>query len=506
MRVRILLGLALSGILTALGQSPPSNGELRSLSLRDCIDMALTRNLDLQIQRLTKDVAGFNYSAAYGAYAPTFSFEARNDFVSQPGNFDPQKSNPDFPYELESGLLSSSLSGSTPIGLDYSLGAYTRLDDARTDFRGIPSGSIRETNNYFSEAKLTLQQHLLKDFWIDAERQLIQIRRKDLKSSEQAFQFQVMRTVLAVEVAYYDLVMARENVRVQEKALELRQQLVSETRRRVQVGDLPPLDADQAETEVQNTLTALIAAREALVAQQNALKRLITDEFREWADTELKPTDKLLVIPKTINRSESFFSALKDRPDLKEARLAVEKNDVVVRFRKNQLFPSLDLVGGYGGLGVADEMGQSLNHTFNFRDPEYYYGVVLSVPLSNIAARNAYQASKSTRQMAKLQLKRAEEEVLLQIADLVNRAQSRYAQVESTRKARTYGEAALAAEQRKLENGLTTAFVVLQLQDTLTNARTSELKAMADYNKVIAQLEFADATLLDRHHLTVEVK
>ena len=90
-----------------------------------------------------------------------------------------------------------------------------------------------------------------------------------------------MKTVLAVEVSYYDLIAARELIRVQEKALELRQQLVAEIRRRVEVGDLPPLDSEQAESQLQNTLTALSLAREAYVTQQNRLKRLLTDNFRE---------------------------------------------------------------------------------------------------------------------------------------------------------------------------------------------------------------------------------
>jgi outer membrane protein TolC len=351
-----------------------------------------------------------------------------------------------------------------------------------------------------------LQQHLLKDFWIDNDRQQILLRRRDQKISQQALVFQVMRTVLAVELSYYDVVAARENVRVQEKALELRQQLLSETRRRVQVGDLPPLDAEQAETQVQNTETALTAAREVLVTQQNTMKSLITDNFREWADVDIRPTDALLAVAAELNRSQSFMTALKNRPDLTEARLAVEKSDVVVKFRKNQLFPSLDLVGRYGGLGVADEIGQSINNTFSFGNPEYFYGAVVSFPLSNLSERGNYRASKAAKQIAQLQLKKAEEDVLLQVADLVNRAQSRYSQVSSTHRARNYAEAALAAEQKKLQNGLSTSFFVLQLQEILISANTAEVQAMADYNKILAQLSFADATLLERNHISVEVK
>jgi len=99
--------------------------------------------------------------------------------------------------------------------LSYRLDAYTREDNARTDLNFDPNsarlfpGGIRSTNNYFSEARVNLQQHLLKDFWIDAEREQILLRRRDLQISKQGLRFQVMKTILAVELSYDDVVLAR---------------------------------------------------------------------------------------------------------------------------------------------------------------------------------------------------------------------------------------------------------------------------------------------------------
>jgi outer membrane protein TolC len=257
---------------------------------------------------------------------------------------------------------------------------------------------------------------------------------------------------------------------------------------------------------LQNTLTTLIGAREAYVARQNSLKRLLTDNFREWADVDLQPTEVLLALPAEVNRSESFQNALKNRPDLIEARLAIEKRAVMVRFQRNQLFPSLDLVGRYGGLGVDAESDRAVNQAFSLSNPDYFYGVVLSFPLDNATERGNYHASRAAKQIAELQLKKAEEEVLVQIADYVNRVQSRFSQVGSTHKARSFAEAALAAEQKKLQNGLSTSFFVLELQQTLTAARTAELQALADYNNTLAQLAFAEGSTLAKHHLTLESK
>jgi outer membrane protein TolC len=506
MRALLLAGLSVFAPLLASAEGTNGAPSSRPLSLRECFDLTLSRNLDLQIEHLTADIAGYNLSGAYGVYVPTLSFRAQHDYVNQPADFDPKKVGSDFSYQMQNDTLEPGLSGKLPIGLSYGVNAYTREDNVRTILGPTPDSPIRSTNNYYSEARVDLQQHLLKDFWIDADREQILLRRKDVKISQQGLRFQIMKTILAVELSYDDLVAARETVRVQEQALQLRQQLVAETRRRVEVGDLPPLDAEQAETQLENTLTALTAARELFVTYQNTLKSLLTDDFRSWVDLELVPTDLFLAVEQDVNRSASFLKAMQNRPDLIQARLAVDKSDVEVSFRKNQLFPNLDLVGTYGGLGVADEPGRSINNSLSFGNQEYSYGVVLSFPLSNVSQRGYYSASKAARQIAQLQLKKAEQSVLLEIADLVNRAQSRFSQVNSTRKARVYAESALAAEIKKLQNGLSTAFFVLQLQETLTAARTAEVQALADYNKIIAQLAFAEGDILEKHHLSLEVK
>src|SRR4249920_3379851 len=97
---RMLLALAIASPLIAMGQSSPPATRTRLLSLDESIEMALSRNLDLQIQHAYADIARFDLSGSYGAYVPQFSFSAKHDYVSQPGDFDVDKENPHFPYQL----------------------------------------------------------------------------------------------------------------------------------------------------------------------------------------------------------------------------------------------------------------------------------------------------------------------------------------------------------------------------------------------------------------------
>ena len=510
MRSSILLALALFVPVRSFADTVSHTSKTRSLSLHESVDLALSRNFDLQIERLALDIATDQLRGSYGAYMPVFAVTARHDTVNQPANFDPKKTNPDLAYQLNSDTVGPSLAGAVPFGLSYTLGGFASQNQAFTDFNSVPAaaglfpGGIRETNNYYADAALSLQQHLLRDAWIDANWERVLLLRRDLKISQQALQFQIMQTLLAVELGYFDLLAAREEIRVQEKALQLNQQFVTETHRRVQVGDLPPLDAEQAETQLQNSLTALAAARQTFTSLEATFKNLITDDFKAWVDVEIEPSDKLVALPEDVNRAASFESAMRNRPDLAQARLSLEKSAVEVRFRMNQLFPNVDLIGRYGGLGVQPDLGSTLSDSFNFRNPEYFYGIVLSVPLNNVSERNNYRASKTARQIAELQLRRAEQAVLVQVADWANRLESRFTQVGSTHQARLYAEAALDAEVKKLQNGFSTSFVVLQLQEILTAARTAEVTALADYNKAQAQFAFARGTTLERNQIRIQ--
>jgi outer membrane protein len=513
MRLRTLLGLALCAAVSASAQTTNSAANTRLLSLRACIDLALNHNLNVRIEHFTVAIAGDQVSSAYGAYDPVFSFNAKHSYTTNLGNFDPLKFNPYFPADVSGDTLGSDLSGKIPFGFSYDFGSSVSRKAAITDFQTDPNVAalypfgVRSTNEYNAKAGVAMRQHFLKDFWIDYDREVLLARRTELKISQQALRFQIMTTLLAVETAYDDLVDSREEIVVQEQALALRRQFVAETARRVQVGELPPLDDAQAQTQLQNTLTALAAAREVFAGRQNTLIGLLSDDYKEWLDADVQPTDALQALPVEVNRLRSFQSALTNRPDLIEARLAVEKTGIMVKFRFNQIFPSLDLVGGYAGLGnTISSGGGALNQAVSFSSPEYSYGVVVSFPLDNLSARANYRASKAAKNIAELQLQKAEQEVLLAVSDLVNRAGYRFTQVASTHQARIYAEEALNAETKKFNVGFSTSYMVLQYQEILTAARTAEIRAQVDYNKILAQLAFAEGTVLERHHLSLEVK
>jgi outer membrane protein TolC len=470
---------------------------VRPLSLKDCMQIALEHNLAIKIERIAPQIAEHQLRVSYSAYDPTFAGAGVRTFDESPGGVDTDN-RPISGAKTRTDDVTAGVRGILPSGLSYNLrGGVT--DTTGKDNSGRFEGSD-------GSATIELRQPLLRNFWTDETRLEIQVNKKLLKISEEEFRLQVMNVVTDVEFAYFDLKLAWENVRVQESALERAQTLLTGQKERVAQGTLAPLDEKQAESQVASQQADVLSAERDLSTQQNELKNLLSDNLQNWDEVTIDPADELTAPKQQFDRNESRRTGLNYRPELQQARLDLERLGYIVKYRRNQIFPQLDLVGSYGYNGGGSEFSRTLDVIGRRDSPVHSYGVVLSVPLGNGAARNNYKIAKSESQRLLLRLQQLEQRVLLEIDDAVKLAQTNYERVDSTRKARIFAEQALEAEQTKFENGRSTSFFVLQFQRDLTSARLREAQALADYNKALGLLALREGKVLERNNLKVEVQ
>ena len=498
MKQSAILLLLIGTCLPALAQT--NSPAVRQVSLEDCIQAALEKNLELRIARYEPPKSLSDLQAAYAGYNPNFTAGGAHNYSMSGGGFNPSINLPTPATISDQNSFNSSLGGLTPWGLKYTLSgsaSETRVMDSV--FSPSDAGS----------ASISLSQPVLKNFWIDQTRLTIKVAKNQLKSSELGLKQSIMSVATTVEQAYYDLIYARENVTVQEKALELATQLVVENKKRVEVGALAPLDEQQAEAQAAATEATLIAARYALAVQQNTVKQLITDNYAVTQPVDLQPTAPLRAPIQVFDRQLSWSKGLTERPDVLQAKLNIESQGVTLKYNYNQLFPELDLVGSYGqsggGLNISD-YSQALNQMQEGSRPFYSYGAVLTFPIGNTGARATYKKSKLVMEQYVLTLKKLEQTVMATIDNDIQAAQSSYQQVAATRASREYAAAALDAEQKRLENGKSTTYTVLQMQRDLTTARGNEIQALAAYNKALAQLSLDEASTLQRLSINLQVK
>ena len=530
--LRILLLLVVC--VTARAQT----NEVRQVSLQDCIELALKHNLDLQIERYNPDISLYNLKANYGAYDPTLSLSGQHSHSESgsqliAGGFQVPGSVSD------SDSFSSILSGFLPSGTTYTLGTLSPFNDtygnsgtAATDFTQPPTLStnsvfdiahnqelqLLQTNypvvparkdfeNSSGQVGISLAQPLLKNFWIDATRLNIRVAKNRLKYSEYALKLQIMQTVTLLEQAYFELIYSRENLIVQQKAVELAERLVAENKKRLEVGALAPLDLQSAEAQAASARAAVIAAKSQLDTQERVVKALITDQYRDWSNVELQPAGKLTAVRPILNLQDSWSRALSERPDIIQARLDVEKQNFQLQYDRNQLLPDLQAFGTYGYNGSGGKEFSDAFYKVQQRDqPFYTWGGRVSFPLWNGRARYAYKTDKATMQQVVLRQKQLEQQTMILIDNDVGTIRANYDQVQATRTAREYQEAALDAEQKKLASGKSTTYNVLLVQRDLTAARGNEILALDNFNKSLSQLSLHESSTLERLGISFEVK
>jgi HAE1 family hydrophobic/amphiphilic exporter-1 len=126
--------------------------------------------------------------------------------------------------------------------------------------------------------------------------------------------------------------------------------------------------------------------------------------------------------------------------------------------------------------------------------------------LSQIGPRNQFKAARAALQQTLLQLQQLQQNILVEIDNAVTEAQSTYQSVQATRQVRVYAEAALDAEQKTYAVGNASTFEVLQFQNTLTAARSQEIRALADYNQALANLAQQEGTTLEQYNIHLETE
>jgi outer membrane protein len=490
-------------LLTAAAQTNTPAGVTRPMSLQDCVQEALRHNLDLQIQRYNPEISLYNLRADYTGYDPTFNFSGQHIYNDSGGAvFENGQHVAGSEYNEDA--FNSSFTGTLPFGTIYNLGGNVQSTKGVNTVNNVDVGNIQNSSGQVGAFSLT--QPLLKNFWIDDTRLNVKLGKNRLQYSEQGVREQVITSVTAVENAYFELIYAQENVQVQQEALNLAQTQLDQDKQRVEIGTMTPLDVQQDEAQVASSHAAVIGAQSLLNTDQNTLKNLLTDNYVQWHDTFIQPTETLSAPLQLFDLQDSWNKGMTERPDLLQSRLNVEEQGIQLKFTYNQIYPELDLIGSYGYNGAGNNFGNTFNEFYEANQPFWSYGAQFSMPLSNVGARNTYKAGKVTLKQLLLQLKQLEQTVMVQIDNAVKQAQSDYEAVDAQREARIHAEAALDAEQKKYAVGKSTTFTVLQLQNTLTTDRGNEIRALANYNEDLANLAAQEGSTLERNHINVDIK
>jgi outer membrane protein TolC len=126
------------------------------------------------------------------------------------------------------------------------------------------------------------------------------------------------------------------------------------------------------------------------------------------------------------------------------------------------------------------------------------------LPIGNRQAKANYAIATLNREKSEVSLQNTEQTIRVDVRTAVRNVASGAKRVAAARSNTVLQKKTLDAEQKKFENGMSTSFEILRIQTDLSNAQLSEIQAILDYNKALADLERAKGTLLEARGLRLD--
>jgi len=479
------------------------NAVLR-MSLKECVETALTQNPDIVISGLEPKKSQADQLTARGMFDPFWQTSAQYNYASIIASQEIQAYARINSVETHQTLIDTSVGGKLKLGTQYAITFNTSIEE--TSFSNF-------AKDYAGQLLFTLTQPLLKGFGIKVNTVNIEMAKKSEKAGEAQLTMTVMNTVADVIKAYWDLVGAMENVKVREESLANAERLLSISEKRREIGTAADIEVLQAKAGVATRQSELVAAQAQVESASDILKNLLLmREDNLFSKVLIVPTDRphsfenesFDVSKLAPNVDESVEKALKNRPEIAMAALQIDIADLQVMQARNEMLPQLDIVGSYGQ-GGRDRSASKMFYGIRDDDETYYtYGIKATVPIGNRAGRGAFQRARLTQREMEEQKKKIEQTVMMGVHLAVRNVETNRILVESNRQARKLQEANVIAEEKRLKLGVSTSWRVLQVQTDYTMAKTMELQAQISYEKAITDLYLAEGTLLG--NMDIEIK
>jgi outer membrane protein TolC len=364
-----------------------------------------------------------------------------------------------------------------------------------------------------SSMSLQYAQPLLRNWNIDNARQQLLTSEKNREIADIQLRQTLATTMRTVRNAYWDLAYAVASLSVQQQSLELAQESLRNTRSRVEIGTIPPIDIVEAESEVATRQEAVIVAEAQIATAEDNLRALVFNpSMPDFWTLHIEPTELPPFQVTKVDTDAAVRAALDRRTDLVMAKKSLEIDDIGVKFYRNQTLPDVTANFNYGlqGLGgtqllrgpgflgpnTGDVIGEFnrgfgtvLSDLFRNDFPNWTASLNISYPLGRSASEANLARVRLQQNQTTTQLRNQELQVATQVRQAARNVQTNQQRVETTRASRQLAERRLDAEQRKFTAGTSTSFQVFQAQRDLSQARNNELRATLDYSRSIVDLE-----------------
>ena len=211
--------------------------------------------------------------------------------------------------------------------------------------------------------------------------------------------------------------------------------------------------------------------------------------------------------------------AMELRPELRQAELSNDIRRISYLYAKNQVLPQLDLnlsyragtsrtIQGFDPLGnpifTTPSYSQGLQQLGNFSFPAWSVGVTVGVPILNIGARAERKRAELDVEASRVSQAQTAQDVTIAVRTAARDVDTAARTIVASTTAREAAEQNLDAERRRFENGMSTNFQVLTIQQQLSDARVSRAAGAGRVCRGAGELPSPGGDILDINNIAVD--
>jgi outer membrane protein TolC len=293
--------------------------------------------------------------------------------------------------------------------------------------------------------------------------------------------------LLDVRTKFYNVLLARDKVRVQEENVALSQRQLQDTGNQFQAGTVSNFEVLTARVALANAQPNLITARnDYRIAIEQLRQSLGAPAGPGATGSSVEAVGNLDYTREEFDLNAALTAAHEHRPELLRITKQEDAADKAVQVAQSTYYPNLSLFGGYeyGGIGVPG--GGSYNSNGWLVGVQSTWAV-----FDGRATTGRVRQARSLLDQAHLQHSQEELEIDVEVRQAYSSWQEAAELVEASQQTVTQAEEALRLANTRYGAGTATQLDVLNSQVSLTQARTNGLQANYTYLVAVATLRNA---------------
>ena len=307
-------------------------------------------------------------------------------------------------------------------------------------------------------------------------------------SSYFAFRNTLDQLIATVKTQFYQIIVNRELVKVNQQSVELLDAQLKDQQNRFEAGTVPRFNVLQAEVAYYNQLPLLITAQNNLRISKLQLAKTLGLYFqpRRGEDPPLEALGEMPYIPRPINLADAIEMGKERRPFLKQARANVLNQLQQVRATAGQWLPNITTTGG------AEWVSSPINSSWHDISKGWLALVQGSLPIwdSGAIAGQVIQ-QRALLSETKIVYDDDVRQVELEIQQAYSNLQQNEELVKSQEKNVELADEALRLAKARLDAGAGVQLDVLNAQVQLLTAQSTRLQALFGYNSSLAEFDRA---------------